>query len=117
MVIPVQCILTMEHAVRHFLFIPALITIIDSFAHQTTRCKLSPHHDHLHAENTEGEEAESGATATIVLARKDKVVVANVGDSRAVLSRNGKPIDLSAEHRCLSAPWAPQLTLSIDHFL
>ena len=52
-----------------------------------------------HADNTEGEELESGATATIALARKDKVVIANVGDSRAVLSRNGKPVDLSAEHR------------------
>ena len=29
----------------------------------------------------------SGATATVVLARSDKIVVANVGDSRAVLSR------------------------------
>ncbi|KAK9867824.1 hypothetical protein WJX84_007226 [Apatococcus fuscideae] len=50
-------------------------------------------------EHTDGEEVESGATATVVLARKDKVVIANVGDSRAVLSRNGKPVDLSAEHR------------------
>ena len=53
----------------------------------------------LDTDNTEGEEVESGATATVVLARKDKVVIANVGDSRAVLSRNGKPVDLSAEHR------------------
>ncbi len=33
------------------------------------------------------EERTSGATATVVLARTDKLVVANVGDSRAVLSR------------------------------
>ena len=33
------------------------------------------------------EERLSGATATVVLARSDKLVVANVGDSRAVLSR------------------------------
>ncbi len=54
---------------------------------------------HIGADNTEGEERESGSTATVVLARKDKLVIANVGDSRAVLSRSGKPIDLSAEHR------------------
>ncbi len=39
------------------------------------------------------EERLSGATATVVLARRDKIVVANVGDSRAVLSR-----------RCARAP-------------
>ena len=33
------------------------------------------------------EEKNAGATATIALARRDKIVVANVGDSRAVLSR------------------------------
>eukprot|EP00873_Tetraselmis_striata_P000418 jgi/Tetstr1/420682/TSEL_011768.t1 len=42
---------------------------------------------------------ETGSTATCVLARKDRVIVANVGDSRAVLSRNGRAIDLSTEHR------------------
>lgn len=39
------------------------------------------------AGNAEGEEKNSGATATVALARRDKIVVANVGDSRAVLSR------------------------------
>ena len=41
----------------------------------------------------------SGSTATVVLIRRDKIVVANVGDSRAVLSRRGQPVDLSTEHR------------------
>ena len=51
------------------------------------------------ADTQQGEEAQSGSTATVVLARNDKIVVANVGDSRAVLSRGGHPQDLSTEHR------------------
>lgn len=43
--------------------------------------------------------AKSGSTATVALVRKDKVIVANVGDSRLVLCRNGQPIDLTTEHR------------------
>ena len=53
----------------------------------------------LLAETQEGEERQAGSTATVVLARRDKLVVANVGDSRAVLCRNGQPQDLSTEHR------------------
>ena len=45
------------------------------------------------------EEQACGTTATVVLVRKDKIVVANVGDSRAVLSRHGRALDLSTEHR------------------
>ena len=45
------------------------------------------------------EAAAAGATATVVLVRSDRVVVANVGDSRAVLCREGKAMDLSTEHR------------------
>lgn len=51
------------------------------------------------ADTQDGEEQTSGSTATIVLARNDKVVVANVGDSRAVLSRSGQSKNLSTEHR------------------
>lgn len=39
------------------------------------------------AGDVEGEESNSGATATVALVRRDKIVVANVGDSRAVVSR------------------------------
>mmetsp|Transcript_825 Transcript_825/g.2499 ORF Transcript_825/g.2499 Transcript_825/m.2499 type:complete len:237 (-) Transcript_825:1715-2425(-) len=42
---------------------------------------------------------ETGSTATCILARPDKIIVANVGDSRAVLCRGGKAVDLSTEHR------------------
>lgn len=53
----------------------------------------------LSTDTQAGEEQTSGSTATIVLARNDKVVVANVGDSRAVLCRSGQCQDLSTEHR------------------
>lgn len=41
----------------------------------------------------------SGSTATVLLIREDRLVIANVGDSRAVLARNGRAIDLTYEHR------------------
>jgi protein phosphatase 1A len=44
-------------------------------------------------------EAGSGCTATSVLVDKDRIIVANVGDSRAVMSRASGAIDLSVEHR------------------
>ena len=46
-----------------------------------------------------GPEKESGCTATSVLVNQSRIVVANVGDSRAVLSRTSGPLDLSVEHR------------------
>lgn len=52
----------------------------------------------MHA-NCPDEEGTSGCTATTCLVRKDLLVVANVGDSRAVLCRKGTAIDLSTEHR------------------
>jgi len=42
---------------------------------------------------------EAGCTATVLLARADKLICANLGDSRCVMSRNGVAQDLSAEHR------------------
>ncbi|GIY45527.1 protein phosphatase 1G [Caerostris darwini] len=41
----------------------------------------------------------SGSTATVAVIRESKVYVANVGDSRCVLSRNGKAIDMSVDHK------------------
>lgn len=50
------------------------------------------------------EERMAGSTATVALVRKDKIIVANVGDSRAVLCRNGRAVDLTTEHRCSDVP-------------
>mmetsp|Transcript_15246 Transcript_15246/g.46030 ORF Transcript_15246/g.46030 Transcript_15246/m.46030 type:complete len:410 (+) Transcript_15246:141-1370(+) len=41
----------------------------------------------------------AGSTATVAMVRGDKIIVANVGDSRAVLCRQGMPVDLTTEHR------------------
>ena len=42
---------------------------------------------------------DSGSTASVVLVRADRVIAANVGDSRAVLCRGGAPLELTTEHR------------------
>ena len=59
----------------------------------------------------EEQEKACGTTATVMLVRQDRIVVANVGDSRAVLSRKGQAIDLSTEHRYSSSLLA-SLTIS-----
>ena len=40
-----------------------------------------------------------GATACIVLVVGNKLYCANIGDARAVMSRGGKPISLSKDHK------------------
>ncbi|KAL5991763.1 hypothetical protein ACLOJK_012674 [Asimina triloba] len=40
-----------------------------------------------------------GSTAVVAVVGPEKIVVANCGDSRAVLCRNGKPIPLSSDHK------------------
>jgi serine/threonine protein phosphatase PrpC len=51
------------------------------------------------AEHARGDDANSGSCATVALLRGDALVVANVGDSRAVLCREGQPVVLTAQHR------------------
>ncbi|KAJ9553242.1 hypothetical protein OSB04_017287 [Centaurea solstitialis] len=40
-----------------------------------------------------------GSTAAVSIVTKDNIFVANCGDSRAVLCRNGRPIPLSVDHK------------------
>lgn len=40
-----------------------------------------------------------GSTAVVAILTPEKIVVANCGDSRAVLCRNGKPVPLSSDHK------------------
>lgn len=40
-----------------------------------------------------------GSAAVVAILTLDKIIVANCGDSRAVLCRNGKPIPLSSDHK------------------
>uniref|UniRef100_A0A023F114 protein-serine/threonine phosphatase n=2 Tax=Triatoma infestans TaxID=30076 RepID=A0A023F114_TRIIF len=43
--------------------------------------------------------SDSGCTAVVCLIHKDTVFVANAGDSRAVLCRDGQAVDLSIDHK------------------
>ncbi|KAL5580919.1 hypothetical protein UlMin_013361 [Ulmus minor] len=40
-----------------------------------------------------------GSTAVVSIVTTEKIIVANCGDSRAVLCRNGKPVPLSSDHK------------------
>ncbi|KAF5797211.1 putative protein-serine/threonine phosphatase [Helianthus annuus] len=40
-----------------------------------------------------------GSTAVVAITTPDKIIVANCGDSRAVLCRNGKAVPLSSDHK------------------
>ncbi|OIT31616.1 putative protein phosphatase 2c 75 [Nicotiana attenuata] len=41
----------------------------------------------------------TGSTAVVAVLTEETIIVANCGDSRAVLSRDGKPIPLSSDHK------------------
>lgn len=52
------------------------------------RCELQPpRSDHV------------GSTAVVAIVSRSHIIVANCGDSRAVLCRNGIPIPLSFDHK------------------
>ncbi|KZT60795.1 protein serine/threonine phosphatase 2C [Calocera cornea HHB12733] len=48
--------------------------------------------------NAPGEPTSSGCTATVALIIGKRIIVANAGDSRAVICRSGKAIQLSTDH-------------------
>ncbi|KAK1298533.1 Protein phosphatase 2C 37 [Acorus calamus] len=63
-------------------------TSIDDDERPTCRCELQkPQCDTV------------GSTAVVAVVTADKIVVANCGDSRAVLCRNGSPVPLSTDHK------------------
>jgi len=43
--------------------------------------------------------ADTGTTSCVVLMTEDKIYCANAGDSRGVLSRAGKAVELSHDHK------------------
>lgn len=49
----------------------------------------------LHAPESYG----VGSTAVVAVVTPEKIIVANCGDSRAVLCRNGKAVPLSTDHK------------------
>lgn len=49
------------------------------------------------------ESKQCGSTAVVALFVGNKLYVANVGDARAIMSRNGTAIDLSVDHKAKRA--------------
>jgi len=45
-----------------------------------------------------------GSTAVVAIVTPQKIIVANCGDSRAVLCRNGRALPLSSDHKVISLP-------------
>lgn len=68
---------------------------MDAVATNTCACGSVGHHCGCHSM----EVALGGSTAVVVLLTPEHIVVANCGDSRAVLYRGGKAIPLSFDHK------------------
>ena len=54
--------------------------------------------------------SEAGCTAVVCVVNGDRLYVANVGDSRVVLSRGGKPIIVTRDHRPSDPDEAARIT-------
>jgi protein phosphatase PTC2/3 len=55
--------------------------------------------EHVILDACDANKCSSGSTANIVLIQSQHIICANVGDSRSVLSRGGKAVDLSQDHK------------------
>lgn len=51
----------------------------------------------------------AGCTATVVLLTKTEIICANAGDSRTVLCKSGKALDMSVDHKPDDAPEAQRI--------
>jgi len=85
---------TADHLLSHILHSPKFHTdlpnaIIDAFAQTDKEFLLKAHQNQML----------SGSTAICAYLRGTTLVVSNLGDSRAVLCRNGKAIPLSKDHK------------------
>ena len=89
-----QTVCSVEDLDEEGLCCPIALTSIMTSSYQSADKKLL-----TWLKKQPGPERESGCTATSVLLDQYRIVVANVGDSRAVMSRTSGPIDLSVEHR------------------
>ena len=47
-----------------------------------------------------------GSTAVVAVVALEEVIVANCGDSRAVLGRGGEAVDLSSDHKVYLFPFS-----------
>jgi len=55
--------------------------------------------EYMDSDKWEGQSKHCGTTAVSVYMEQNNIYVVNVGDSRAVMSRNGKPLRLSFDHK------------------
>merc|ERR1712227_883054 len=55
--------------------------------------------EYLNSDEFTGQSKYCGTTAVSVYIKDNDIFVVNVGDSRAVISRNGKPLRLSYDHK------------------
>ena len=54
---------------------------------------------YMHPNIPPGRLSIAGTTATMVLITKDQIYCANAGDSRTIISENGRAVDLSKDHK------------------
>eukprot|EP00403_Amphidinium_massartii_P038385 CAMPEP_0178435978 /NCGR_PEP_ID=MMETSP0689_2-20121128/34204_1 /TAXON_ID=160604 /ORGANISM="Amphidinium massartii, Strain CS-259" /LENGTH=341 /DNA_ID=CAMNT_0020058063 /DNA_START=63 /DNA_END=1085 /DNA_ORIENTATION=- len=84
---PEAALVNAFHRMDEMLFDPANLEDFRNFSNSSVVKAWFAHPDTI------------GCTAVVCCVRPDKIVVANVGDSRAVLCRDGMAMDLSEDHK------------------